>query len=151
MSHKPRNYAVTWTCGMHSDSNAAVLSAKKRNTISQISGTDWIYQTLESSANSRPLPWVLGAQRELAQRESIAMLKNVCCLLEWIEYPLKPREGVLSLSDCTVQYTPDDSSMYWTVTILSRPLFSIQVYSSTLLYLLGILLRILSSPQSFRF
>ena len=25
----------------------------------------------------KALPWVLGAQRELAQRESIAMLKNV--------------------------------------------------------------------------
>ena len=54
----------------------------------------------------------------------------------WIEYPLKPREDVLSLSDCTVQYTPDVSSMYWTVTVFPRTLFSIQVYSSTLLYLL---------------
>ena len=49
---------------------------------------------------------------------------------------MKPREDVLSLSDCTVQYTPDDSSMYWTVTVFPRTLFSIQVYSSTLLYLL---------------
>ena len=85
MSHKPRNYAVTWTCRIRQwfkCSSANTNSAKKRNTISQISGTDWIYQTLESSANSRPLPCVLGAQRELAQRESIAMLKNVLFILD---------------------------------------------------------------------
>ena len=119
---------------MHSNSNAAVLSAKKRNTNSQISGTNWIHQTPESSVNSKSSLGclVLGGS---SLSESPLPCSRTCCLFDESEYPLKPREDVLSLSDCTVQYTPDDSSMYWTVTVFPRTPFSIQVYSPTLLYL----------------
>ena len=116
-------------------SSAIVFQSKKRNTISRIRGINRIHQTPEPSVSLMVLPWVLGTRRGARSATALHHCLRVCCLFEESEYPLKPREDVLSLSDCTVQYTPDDSSMYWTVTVFPRTPFSIQVYSPTLLYL----------------